>query len=194
MPISRRGAKIWNYVDYTHAFVAANKMINDEDTYGDTVSGLITGKQWDAIMKWYKNSGIGIGSTDGAEQDWGNYRNLPYSFSGLYFTNDGSSVSTWSKSTAAVSHTATSAAATASLPYHYLGAGESGGQGEQKHISDIAGNVWEWSAEVYNSSYRVSRGGSAYDTTSVYPASFRDPQSVAHTGSGFGFRCVLYVQ
>jgi hypothetical protein len=49
--VSKPGAKIWNYIDYNNANTVAQAMINNNTIYGTTKSGLITGTQWDTIMK-----------------------------------------------------------------------------------------------------------------------------------------------
>ena len=45
---------------------------------------------------------------------------------------------------------------------------------QQKHIYDLAGNVYEWTMEAYNTNYRVVRGGSFYFTGTLGPASYRN--------------------
>lgn len=44
---------------------------------------------------------------------------------------------------------------------------------QQKHIYDLAGNVYEWTMEAYGTFYRVSRGGVYDGTGSDFPASIR---------------------
>ncbi len=39
-----------------------------------------------------------------------------------------------------------------------------------KNIYDLAGNMYEWTLEAYNTGFRVGRGGGYYDSGSDYPA------------------------
>ena len=55
-PVSKDNAEVWNFIDYTHAYVVAEKMISNSEIYGNNKSGLVTGTQWDTIVKW---SGVG---------------------------------------------------------------------------------------------------------------------------------------
>ncbi len=182
--VSKPGTKIWNYIDYNNANTVAQAMINNSATYGTTKSGLITGTQWDTIMSWYQNSNIKVDTT----QDWGTYRSLTYSGNGKYFTDTGSNPTTWSEG----EFTRTGNSAHPSYPYYYHASGLNT-NGIKKNIADLGGNVWEWTAEIY-SSYRVNRGGSANNSTTGYPASYRNSHTTGNTGYFLGFRVVLYVQ
>ena len=184
--VSMQGAKIWNYIDYNNANTVAKAMVNNTATYGNNKSGLVTGKQWDTIMKWYQNAGIKLDKT----QDWGTYYNLPYTIQGttekpaLWFNSDSNS-STWSSSTQNVSHSASNG-----RYYHASGLNQNG---IKKNIADIGGNVWEWTAEI-DDIYRVNRGGAAHNSTTDCPASYRHNNSTYNAYYGLGFRVVLYVQ
>ena len=150
--VSKEGTKIWNYIDYNNANTVAQAMINNEKIYGTTKSGLVTGTQWDTIMKWYEKEGIKVDNS----QDWGTYRNLTYTGNGKYFksTNSGIDVS-WSEGT----FTRTGNSTSPSYPYYFHASGLNS-NGIKKNIADIGGNVWEWIAEIYSTG-RVNRGGGA---------------------------------
>ena len=184
--VSKEGSKIWNYIDYNKANTVAQTMINNQAIYGENKSGLVTGTQWDTIMKWYENAGIKVDIT----QDWGTYYNLPYTIQGstekpaLWFNSDSNS-STWSSSAQNVSHSANNG-----RYYHASGLNQNG---IKKNIADIGGNVWEWTAEIYSGD-RVYRGGVASGSTTVHPASYRGDNSTGATNYGLGFRAVLYIQ
>ena len=184
--VSMQGAKIWNYINYNNANTVAKAMVNNTATYGNNKSGLVTGKQWDTIMKWYQNAGIKLDKT----QDWGTYYNLPYTIQGttekpaLWFNSDSNS-STWSNSTSNVSHSASNG-----RYYHASGLNQNG---IKKNIADIGGNVWEWTAEI-DDIYPVNRGGAAHNSTTDCPASFRNNNRTYEYYYGLGFRVVLYVQ
>ena len=183
--VSKEGTKIWNWIDYNNANTVAKAMINNTATYGTTKSGLVTGTQWDTIMKWYQTSNIKVDNS----QDWGTYRNLTYSGNGKYFkyTNSGADAS-WSEGT----FTRTGNSGGQSYPFYYHTSGLNT-NGIKKNIADLGGNVWEWTAEIY-STYRVNRAGGASASTADYPASSRAYNSTGSTYSGLGFRSVLYIQ
>ena len=183
--VSKPGTKIWNYINYNNANAVAKAMINNSATYGTTKSGLITGTQWDTIMKWYQNSNINVDTT----QDWGTYYNLAYTIQGttekpaLWFNVDLNKI-TWSNSTSNASHSESN-----KVYFHAAGLNQCG---IKKNIADLGGNVYEWTAENVSSSH-VCRGGSASNSSSV-SASSRGSYSTKGTDYDLGFRTVLYIQ
>ena len=183
--VSIKGTKIWNYINYNNANTVAQAMINNSETYGTTKSGLVTGTQWDTIMKWYENSGIKVDAT----QDWGTYRDLTYSGNGKYFkyTNSGADVS-WSEG----AFTRTGNSTHPSYPYYNHAAGLNS-NGIKKNIADLGGNVWEWTAEIYYNN-RVRRGGNSYDSAAECPAPYRSNNHSGYVHYGVGFRTVLYIK
>ena len=185
IPVSKQGTKIWNYIDYNNANTVAQAMINNSATYGTTKSGLVTGTQWDTIMRWYQNSNINVDTT----QDWGTYRDLTYSGNGKYFkyTDSGADAS-WSEG----EFTRTGNSTHPSYPYYYHASGLNS-NGIKKNIADLGGNVWEWTAEIYSTN-RVNRGGDVYNSVAHFPASCRNDFSTGLTGCSHGFRTVLYIQ
>ena len=50
-PVSKKGATVWTYIDYTNSKASAESMISNE--YVQT--GLITGTAWDTVCHWIKN-------------------------------------------------------------------------------------------------------------------------------------------
>ena len=178
--VSKPGTKIWNYIDYNNANTVAQAMINNSATYGTTKSGLVTGTQWDTIMKWYQSSNINVDTT----QDWGTYRGFTYSGNGKYFNYSGYEPTTWSEG--AFSRKGSG------YPYCYHASGLNT-NGIKKNIADLGGNVCEWTAEI-NSYYRVLRGGDANESTKETSASDRGYNSMNFTFYALGFRAVLYIQ
>ena len=188
VPVSIAGTKIWNYVDYTHSYVAAEKMVSGT-AYGYNKSGLITGTQWDTIMKWFEKSNIGV---LGSNQTWGTYNNLGYSYTGtqhdsffIYNVLNFEADSTWSNGEFTHPDPYNSG-------YRHFHASGLNSSGYQKNIADLGGNVWEWTAEVFSDS-RVYRGGAAYNSVTIFPASYRSSNDTSYTICAIGFRGVLYV-
>ena len=50
-PVSKKGATVWTYIDYTNSKANAENMISNE--YVQT--GLLTGKAWDTVCHWIKS-------------------------------------------------------------------------------------------------------------------------------------------
>ena len=62
------------------------------------------------------------------------------------------------------------------------------------NIADLAGNVWEWTQEAKNSSYRVLRGGSYYRNGINTPVAYRTYYSTDYYLNLIGFRVALYIE
>ena len=62
-----------------------------------------------------------------------------------------------------------------------------------KNIYDLAGNVWEWTSEAYNS-LLISRGGSCSGGGSDYPVSYRNYIGASYIADSIGFRPRLYIK
>ncbi len=62
-----------------------------------------------------------------------------------------------------------------------------------KNIYDLAGNVWEWTSEVYSSGL-IFRGGCFYEGGSNAPVSYRNGSNASKTVSNLGFRVRLYIK
>ena len=61
------------------------------------------------------------------------------------------------------------------------------------NIYDMAGNVYDWTIEAYNTSYRVTRGGYSNGNASSDPASIRISSSPSYSSSSHGSRAALYM-
>lgn len=173
--VSKKGEQPISRVTYNNAYASANQMINDENIYGTTISGLVTGKQWDTIMAWYNSSGITIDET----QTWGSYYQMGYNIQpGLYSTNG----STWQDSTEILPKQPNS------CYYHATGLNL---EGIKKNIADMGGNLWELITET-NAKYKVIRGGACINGQLI-GTSRRGNVTNPESWQYIGFRVVLYI-
>ena len=62
------------------------------------------------------------------------------------------------------------------------------------NIYDLAGNLFEWTMESYNTDSRVYRGGHYKSTGSSRPASIRGGSGPSGSVDGIGFRITLYLK
>ena len=76
---------------------------------------------------------------------------------------------------------------------NYTGSLEKTGYYARNNIYDMAGNVFEWTMEAYDSVHRVLRGGD-YINGSGCPASYRLDYNPDDALDYFGFRPALYVK
>ena len=67
IPVSKKGATVWTYIDYTNANNNAKSYMNNDEV----ASGLLTGTAWDTVCKWLQNSGIDVNDS----RTYGNYYN-----------------------------------------------------------------------------------------------------------------------
>ena len=137
---------------------------------------MIWGTQYDQVMNWLIKSGektpldINKGSVA-----WGNYYDVEFE----YYTN--TSKETATKNLGSGTRIASGA---------YEGA-------RANNIYDLAGNVWLWTLEAYNSGaekYRNNRGGSYYDDGTYYYASRSIYPYPYHSNYEFGFGGELYIK
>ena len=158
VPVSKKDAIVWTYIDNTNAKASAESMIKNE--YVQT--GLITGKAWDTTCHWIKDSLRSINASANLTDSryYGNYKNS------LVPANENSGT----KRTAGFSE-----------------------NWKTKNIYDLAGNVWEWTSEAYNS-LLISRGGSCSCGGSDYPVSYRNYIGASYIADSIGFRPRLYIK
>ena len=64
---------------------------------------------------------------------------------------------------------------------------------KRNNIYDLAGNLYEWSNEIYSSD-RVFRGCGYNDHGRLRPAALRYNSGAAGTAYDLGFRCALYIK
>ena len=72
-PVSKKGAIVWTYINYTNSKASAESMISNE--YVQT--GLLTGKAWDTTCHWIEDSLSSINASASLKDSryYGNYNN-----------------------------------------------------------------------------------------------------------------------
>ncbi len=182
--IIQKGANVYNNVPWansmtdingtsnTNGRIGAVKLAKDfagSNGYAGVTSTLCYGVQWDTTLKFIDPSYMGF-AKDSTKQGW--YKdNCNNTVEGNIETNP--------------NHITGIDLIYADKPNIIAN--------KQKNIYDMAGNVYEWTMETYDTNYRASRGGNSGDAGLEFPASFRYYSNPNNTYSGLGFRITLYL-
>ena len=198
IPKSKAGALPWIFISYTNMQNNAKNMYSNNEKYKDYVEGgVINGTQWDVMLNKFigtKNqSGLKFTLADITNSSkWGNHYDNSISYTGRsatsYVSNSNWYIRPWSA-------TKTNAS-TGKYSYTEFTTGASK-TAEAYHTYDVAGNVWEWTDEIGQSSqYRVMRGGGFLLDSSSYPACYRwcNQFNYSTMWANVGFRMVLYIK
>ena len=157
-------------------------------------SGLVTGTQWDMMMKYMQDTG----NVDILTSTWGNYDNVSLTNITGYYTNVNSSGATDGFKNA---ETLSTNSGTSSYVLLTTGSTE---QVKKMNLYDVAGNLWEWTQEAAyykditytNATYNtyMLRGGGFNNASSAGPAAYCAYGYAPNTNTHHGFRLALYLQ
>ena len=139
---------------------------DEENGYTTVKSTLIYGVQWDAIMQWIDPE---YKNEDGTLYEKGSF---VANSTGKGNYNEDENTNPWKGNIAQTG---------SSTDY------------EVNKIYDLAGNVYEWTMESYDTNRRVNRGGFYNYSGSNHPASSRILSFPILSFSGIGFRVTLYL-
>jgi len=174
-PVIKSNAYPYNYVTCEQAQSLASEMDS-----GQYTSSIMFGIQWDLMLKYLQNKGVGTSLLNSNSTTFGNYNNNLY-----YITNSKAKYynTDW-----------------AEVPYEKTKDGNillSTGANtlfSRKNVSDIAGNLWEWTLEYsyITGTTSVYRGGAFNEIGSSTPSSKRKEAAPANSLSDVGFRVTIY--
>lgn len=168
-PLSQKGVGVWNAIPWGGT---SSNTASDELPGGDTADGAVKV----ARSMYTKSNTCGVTSTLCYGVQWDAVMNF---IDPKYETGECNTTSSFVAYSASKGNYTKSIATT--------------GYYAEKNIYDLAGNVWEWTMEAYNSNYRVYRGG-YYDTTIANPsASARSGYEPGTPNLAVGLRIALYL-
>lgn len=204
VPQSKAGIVPWMFIDWTHSKANAESMYNNNYVS----SGLITGTQWDVMLK--KMVGKTIGETTGDSKvtlteanltnssSWGNCMDNAISYTGRLARLDYNSTNSkaWTiKPFGAATTGTTSSYSSNNGDLLTTGASKTA---QVYHIYDVAGNLLEWTEEdshyATSGQYRMWRGTSCLSSSKSDSASFRGCDDFNRICINIGFRAVLYIK
>lgn len=176
-PVINNYSTIWNYISNDYAKTIAGSMYTNS-----TKSALINSYAYDTTLNWIIST-----NNKTAEQvtvdssSWGNYIDTTIENITSYLAED--SISTISSEENPITKNENEAIIINSLESNYTKA---------NNIYDLAGNVYEWTTEMYNGE-AIGRGGRYNSSGSDRPASYRFTSTFNDASNDdVGFRVMLY--
>ena len=140
---------------------------------------LVTGTMWDTVMKWLENDNINVQTNSSG---WGNYNDVEVTEINGYYNNHKMEESQFISAKSKLVNES-----------YILKTGESEFT-KKKNIYDLAGNMWEFTNEIYLSNC-VCRGGGYDNFASNYPAAYRDNYATSDVAYNVrSFRVALYIK
>ena len=179
-PVSQYGKEVWNCVNRDNAAKIAKSMINNEEVK----TGLITGKQWDTMLKWIIEIGGIYDNSNQADiyySEKGNFFNSSYDIAGLYAIKVGE-ILQWNKGKYSKSKD----------EMVILGTGVHTNS-KVNNLYDVYGNVWEITTETDGSGKLIQRGIGANAGSNKAAGVHRHGDDKNLSGAEVGFRVVLYI-
>jgi len=174
VPVSKKDAKVWNFISYDNAERNARKMYSDENIQSELIS--LNQSVW--ILKWLNESGYDTYSDSSL---WGNYSNNIFTFTGKYSGDYGKNYLYGENMSKTYRNIITS-----------TGICETN---VANNIYDLAGNVWDATQTAFedNNNFHYCFGGH-YDTAgSLHTASARYAY-YSEPSDRIGFRIVLDIK
>lgn len=146
-------------------------------TYSSFICTLPTGAAWDRIIGWIINTenGIDISKATYDSSDWGNYSDQ--SFNVISTAKGAADAKNYSVIANSLKPNSSMLLTTGAAPTRNVA----------NNISDLAGNVLEWTLDS------LSRGGRNSGNGLLYPASVRCTDSATRAYVYIGFRPALYL-
>jgi len=188
--VIKENVQPYTWVKWGQAIELAQGILPTTNSSNHT--NLLMGVQWDLVLKFIGKSGD--------SSDWGNYSNSVFDLKpGSHYAK----MSSWTLSTTWKAYNEDEPGFVESSEKKRQLANGNGilyttganiTNNSQKNISDIAGNVWEWTIEraTIPGSPCSYRGGSFINTGSVSPASDRVYYTPTYSISSISFRVALY--
>ena len=195
-PLSKENLYPYNYVTRTQAKVLAEQVES-----GSYTSSLMFGVQWDLVLKYIQTKKEATVTDIKTKLNSnsipiGNYYNSEFTLNRGKFAKY-NELSDWKAYNSEEEPTLVTGSQKKEQSSYKNGILLTTGATEAtnlQNISDIAGNVWEWTLEwTSNDSIPcANRGGSFFDDGSDSPASYRDGNDTTDSSSYIGFRVSLY--
>ena len=182
----------YNYVTRDEAQELATRM-----NYNECTSSLIFGIQWDLVLKYIETKNATTKSNLISDSTTiGNYYNSAFTLNRGKFAQN-SELSKWYNFNSEEKTTLVTGSKKEKQSSGKNGILLTTGATEAtrlQNIYDIAGNVWEWTLEFYDTNYPcVTGGGSYYNNGSNRPAKDRNNGNTSSSYNDIGFRVGLWM-